>query len=77
MEKKIRLTKIPLAAFIAALEEVWESGADFIDIIAVPNVDQDCIGIIVRDEYISMEEEGEEEKKIIKITEDDISKLLD
>lgn len=81
--KKIKLTKIPLEAFINALEQVWESGANFIDIIAIPNVEQDVIGIAVRDEYMEPLEEEEidvedkNNKKIIKLTEDDISKLLD
>lgn len=81
---KIKLTKIPLEAFINALEQVWESGANFIDIIAIPDVEQDVIGIAVRDEYMEVleEEEYEDEynndvKKIVKLTDDDISKLLD
>ena len=82
--KKVVLTKIPLEAFINALEQVWESGANFIDIIAIPNVEQDVIGIAVKDEYMEVleEEDYEDEnnndvKKIVKLTDDDILKLLE
>jgi hypothetical protein len=82
--RKIKLTKIPLEAFINALEQVWESGANFIDIIAIPNVEQDVIGIAVRDDYKEIIDEDNYEnenlpnvKKIIKLTDKDISKLLE
>jgi hypothetical protein len=86
--KEIKLQKIPLESFIDILVGLWESGADFIDIIGVPNVDQDSIGIAVKEEYINslevIEEEEDfprekEEYKIKKIllTEDDLEKLTD
>lgn len=86
MKKEITLYKIPLEALIDALTSVYEKGADFIDIIAIPNEIQTMIGIAVKDEYIFSDEEEEEEennidfenyviKKNIKLTDDDVSKL--
>jgi hypothetical protein len=87
--KEVKLQKIPLERFIDILVDLWENGADFIDIIGIPNVDQDSINIAVKEEYINclevMEEDEEdfpierEEYKIKKIllTEDDLEKLTD
>jgi hypothetical protein len=86
--KEVKLQKIPLESLIDILVGLWENGADFIDIIGVPNVDQDSIGIIVKEEYINslevMEDEEDfprkrEEYKIkrILLTEDDLEKLTD
>ena len=88
--KEVKLQKIPLESFIDILVGLWENGADFIDIIGVPNVDQDSSGIAVKEEYINslevMEDEDEEDfprekeeykiKKIL-LTEDDLEKLTD
>ena len=86
--KEVKLQKIPLESLIDILVGLWENGADFIDIIGVPNVDQDSIGIAVKEEYINslevMEDEEDfprkrEEYKIkrILLTEDDLEKLTD
>ena len=50
--EKITLEKIPLNHFISILVELYESGANFVDITGTPNVEQDVIGISVKDEYI-------------------------
>ena len=50
MEKEVKLQKIPLEAFIEALVHLYENGANFVDIIGVPDVDQDVIGLAVRNE---------------------------
>jgi hypothetical protein len=84
--RQITLHKIPLSTFIDLLVEVESSGAAFIDIIGIPDVEQDVIGIAVKDEYIVEEDEEEENnessekyviQKQIKLTDDDISKLID
>ena len=86
--KEVKLQKIPLESLIDILVGLWENGADFIDIIGVPNVDQDSIGIIVKEEYINSLEVIEDEEdfprkreeykiKRILLTEDDLEKLTD
>jgi uncharacterized membrane-anchored protein len=87
--KQITLHKIPLSTFIDLLVEVESTGAAFIDIIGIPDIEQDVIGIAVKDEYIVEEEEEHDDdlkntssddyviKKQIKLTDDDISKLID
>lgn len=82
MEKEVKLQKIPLEAFIDALVHLYENGANFVDIIGIPNVDQDVIALAVKNEYLEIEEEEDEneepeykiEKKVI-LTDDDISRL--
>lgn len=82
MEKEVKLQKISLEAFIDALVHLYENGANFVDIIGIPNVDQDVIGLAVKNEYLEIEEEEDEneepeykiEKKVI-LTDDDISRL--
>lgn len=85
-QKQIILHKIPLSTFIDLLVEVENTGAAFIDIIGIPDIEQDVIGIAVKDEYIITEDEEENNnksfdeyviKKQIKLTDDDISKLID
>lgn len=54
--------KVPLDLLIKVLQDTWDIGADYVDIIGVPDAIQEEISIAVRDEYISNEEEeGEEE----------------
>jgi hypothetical protein len=86
MEKEVKLQKIPLEAFIEALVHLYENGANFVDIIGVPDVDQDVIGLAVRNEYMASPEEmdeyeeEEEEYKIekqVKLTDDDIRRLTE
>lgn len=88
MEKEVKLQKIPLEAFIEALVHLYENGANFVDIIGVPDVDQDVIGLAVRNEYMVSpeeideydDEEEEEEYKIekqVKLTDDDIRRLTE
>ena len=54
---EITLRKIPLKLFIEVLTDAWNKGADFIDIIGVPDEIQDNIGIAIKDEYFSKDTE--------------------
>ena len=86
-EKEVRLNKIPIRVFIDALLDLYNSGADYIDLIGKPNETQDTIGIVVRLEYMTngvaeeeMSEEDEKEfiegKLDIKLSDDDLNQLL-
>jgi hypothetical protein len=58
----VSLNKIPLKVLLDALEQLYEMGADYIDIIGVNNIEQDTIALAVKQEYMCPEyEEGEED----------------
>ena len=86
MSKEIRLKKIPLNLLIQALMEVYNTGVDYIYIIGKPDEEQDTIGIAFCEEYLSKDEEGDddhivdfeelkEEIKNIKLSDDDLNQL--
>jgi len=61
MKKKkvpVKLQKIPLEGFIDLLSDLYEKGADYIDIIGTPDEDQDLMSVIVKVEYIDPENNG-------------------
>jgi len=57
MENKnqIRLHKIPLGPFLDALLELYNEGLDYIDIVATPDEQQDTIGIMFTQDYMSQD----------------------
>ncbi len=62
MENKpneVVLVKIPLKHLIDTLVMIYSDGADYVDIVGVPNEMQDSIGIVVRDEYMA-KDDGED-----------------
>lgn len=74
-KKEVILRKIALQPFIQTLVDVYNSGADYVDIVGTPDENQDTIGIVVHEEYLSKEEgsielipdEEEEEEPFTKI----------
>lgn len=50
---KVVLRKIPLEIFLDVLLEIYEQGVDFVDIIGVPDEEQDTIGVTFSQDYIS------------------------
>lgn len=58
-EGMMMLEKIPLGEFIDILVDLFDKGADYIDLVGTPNIKQDGIQIIVRKEYIAEEERSE------------------
>lgn len=76
-ENKITFKKIELRSFIQTLMEVYDSGADYIDLVGVVDDDQDLISIVVHDEYLMEEEEEDDElPELGEFSDDDIDKLL-
>ncbi|NBU52534.1 MAG: hypothetical protein EBS24_07930 [Chitinophagia bacterium] len=75
MENKneIRLKKIPLLVLLEALKDVYERGADYVDIIGVPGVEQDSIGIAINREYFAPEDEEDDDDSI---TDEDLNQLI-
>jgi hypothetical protein len=50
---KVVLRKIPLEIFLNVLMEIYEQGVDYVDIIGVPDEEQDTIGVTFSQDYIS------------------------
>lgn len=78
-KKMVKFQKIPLKGLIEALQEVYNQGADFIDIVGIPDEDQDIIGIHVREEYLSddLEEEDEDEEESPgELSDEDLNQLI-
>lgn len=55
----VSFMKVPVQLLMDILQNAWDMGADYVDIIGVPDVIQEEISIAVREEYISNEEEEE------------------
>lgn len=79
--KEVTLKKIPLKIFIDILQDAWNNGADYIDIIGMANEIQDNIAIAVREEYMNTDPEEElevdvefDEKK--DLSDDDLNQLI-
>ena len=70
---RVVLHKIVLREFIEALIDIYDSGADYIDLVGINRRDRDELNINVRDEYLYTEEEGEEDDEL---TDDTINQLI-
>jgi hypothetical protein len=57
------------------LSELYNDGADFIDISGMPDEDQDVISIFVREEYMNQDEEYDEEYNG-DLSDDDLNQLI-
>lgn len=75
MSKQLIIKKILLKAFLEVLNDIYESGADFVDLIGTPDEHEDAIGISVPEEYMNTGEQKEEEENS-SLTDDDINQLI-
>jgi hypothetical protein len=81
--REVTLRKIPLKLFIEVLTDAWNKGADFVDIIGVPNELQDNIGIAIKEDYYSKGDKEEDEFDVDvhidpskKLDEEDLNQLI-
>jgi hypothetical protein len=77
--KEIRFRKISLQLLLDTLTHIWDSGADYVDIIGIQGEDQDVINIVVKEEYMSEEDNDvydEEEEDNDTLSDEDINNLI-
>lgn len=55
MENNITLKKIPVWALIEILTAAWDRGANYVDIVGIPNENQDTIRVVINPEYFDHE----------------------
>lgn len=81
---EVTFRKIPLKVLIDILHDAWDKGADYVDIMGVPNEVQDNIAIAIREEYMgAIPADGEEEYNVDvefeegeDLTDEDLNQLL-
>lgn len=74
----MRFRKINLEALIDTLTHIYDSGANYVDIIGTLDDVQDVINIVVQKEYLTDDtEEEEEEDYTDTLSDEDINNLLD
>lgn len=76
MSNKLVIKKIPLKAFLEVLSDIYESGADFVDLIGTPDDHEDAIGISVPEEYMNTTEQKQEEEQNSSLTDEDLNQLI-
>lgn len=78
MAKKVKFRKIPLKFLIETLIMVYETGAEYIDIQGVQDIEQDTVKIIVKDEYMINGENPPNNIDLIddKLNDDDLNDLI-
>jgi hypothetical protein len=79
--KEVRFRKISLQLLLDTLTHIWDSGADYVDIIGIQGEDQDVINIVVKEEYMSEEDndvydEEEEDNDNDTLSDEDINNLI-
>jgi len=75
----MRFRKISLQVLIDTLTHIWDSGADYVDIIGIQNDEQDVINIVVKEDYMSddiEEYEEEDDPPLPPLSDEDINNLI-
>lgn len=61
---------------IDALTDVYNLGADYVDIVGVRNDVQDTVTIVVKEEYINTDDVDDDDDDLDKLSDEDINNLL-
>ena len=57
------------------LTHIWDSGADYVDIIGIQGDDQDVINIVVQEDYMT-DQEIDEDQEDEPLSDEDINNLI-
>ena len=57
------IKKIPLKPLLDILQDVWEKGADYVDIIGVTGDVQNNVLIAIRDDYMNSDDDDDDEEE--------------
>ena len=80
--KEVRFRKINLRLLLDTLTHIWNSGADYVDIIGIRGDEQDVINIVVQEDYMTDEEleeydeDDEEDDDEAPLSDEDINNLI-
>ena len=74
----MRFRKISLELLLDTLTHIWDSGADYVDIIGIQGDEQDVINIVVKEDYMSddIEEYEEDTPPLPPLSDEDINNLI-
>jgi len=77
---ELRFRKISLRLLLDTLTHIWNSGADYVDIIGIRGDEQDVINIVVQEDYMTDEEleeyDEDEEDEDDPLSDEDINNLI-
>ena len=78
--KEVRFRKISLRLLLDTLTHIWNSGADYVDIIGIRGDEQDVINIVVQEDYMTDEEleeyDEEDDEDEAPLSDEDINNLI-
>lgn len=76
--REVTFKKIPLKILIDILQDAWDTGADYVDIVGIADVIQDEIAIVVKEEYVTEEDDNEYEvdRGDKDLTDDELNQLM-
>lgn len=81
-DNELRFRKISLRLLLDTLTHIWNSGADYVDIIGIQGDEQDVINIVVQEDYMTdeeLEEDDDDDEELdddVPLSDEDINNLI-